>query len=137
MPARIQFTDSIGAATMSLDRLRFDDWSSDVEEISDAANVLGTGVRYREQYRVDYVASFSARKLTGEQETLSARIKLHLLSGGTIKIVTNDESGSVYTVRQNPNGSLPSMQLDTIVPVTHRLNLSVKNTVQSPLTIFY
>jgi hypothetical protein len=101
MATSIDFTDSIGSATLSNSKAdgpdRFGSWTPWQMPVGPKANSLATGQLYRWTHRTDYGARFELRHIPNSSLDVAMRLIAHLENGGTCTVNTGDASARTYT----------------------------------------
>ena len=131
----IVFDDGSGATTITSLVPRFQNWIPDTTPIGPNETALGTGQTFQWAYRTDYSATFDMGVIPPASLPDLQRLKVWLLTGGTITINTADLSAHSYTVTLKP-GSIPSWKLDQKL-LEYTLSLGVLNSAAAPLTCQY
>ena len=131
----IVFNDGSGATTLTSVVPRFQNWIPDATPIGPNETALGTGQVFQWVYRTDYTAAFDMGFIPPARLPDLQRLKVWLLTGGTITVNTGDLSANSYTVSLKP-GTVPSWKFDPKA-VEYTLSLAVLNTVAAPLTCQY
>jgi hypothetical protein len=110
--AKIDFTDGTGAATLESATPspgnRFRNWLPDDAPIGPSVPTLADATIHLWEFRKDYLASFEVPGLTMSQLVIAGRLKIHLMSGGSITITTNDSAARVHTAKLAP-GTVPTI----------------------------
>lgn len=100
MASKIDWTDSVGAASLSngkavpMDRLSA--WTPTSKPIGPGETAVGTGQRYVFPFRFDHTASFEIRDIPNTSMALMLRLEEWLLRGGQVSVTTGDSLSSVY-----------------------------------------
>jgi hypothetical protein len=136
--AIVTWTDSVGAATLSL-------WAPGVgtrvcayvprtDPIGQGRTLLATGARRMWVYRTDYTASVELRLLPVSALPLVNRLRAHLLNGGTIALDTGDGTHTYATLGLAPESDADLRLAD---PRQRRYTLSfrVLNLAASPTDV--
>lgn len=131
----IVFDDGTGATTLTSVTPRFQNWMPDTAPIGPQETALGTGVQYQWVYRTDFAATFEMPYIPASSLPDLQRLKVWLLSGGTITVNTADVSANSYTVSMKP-GTPPSWKLDQKL-LEYTLSIAVINVTAAPLTCQY
>src|SRR5688572_20707461 len=100
--AKIDFTDSIGSATLACSwpsgqARRFRTWEPFARPFGEGAHALSDGRRYQFRFRTDYGASFEIAGIANSDVDIALRLQEHLLGGGVCEVTTDDLSSRVYT----------------------------------------
>lgn len=100
MGSKIDFTDAIGAASLSNTRAvpfdRFANWVPRSTPVGPSDHALGTGQKYVFPFRDDHTATFEIRGIPNSQMATMLRLQRHLEAGGVVSVTTGDTLGSVY-----------------------------------------
>jgi len=131
----IVFNDGSGATTITAVAPRFQNWIPDSAPVGPNETALGTGQLFQWVYRTDYSAAFEMPYIPAARLPDLQRLKLWLLSGGTITVNTADLSANSYTVSLKP-GTVPSWKLDQKL-LEYTLSIAVLNQAAAPLICIY
>lgn len=131
----IVFDDGTGATTLTSVTPRFQNWVPDTAPIGPNETGLGTGQLFQWVYRTDFSASFELPYIPAARLPDLQRLKVWLLSGGTITVNTADLSASSYTVSLKPS-TTPSWKLDQKL-LEYTLSIAVLNAAAAPLICQY
>ena len=100
MAASIDFTDTIGAASLTNGKSngadRFGSWVPWQTPIGPTAEALANGIRYAWVHRTDYGARFELRHIPNDRLDIVLRLLSHLAIGGTCTVNTGDSSARSY-----------------------------------------
>lgn len=138
--ASITFTDLTGEATLSngfsapLDR--FSNWTPDAIPVGPRHEGLGTGATFMWTHRTDYVVGLEIDKMPASSLPTAQRLKLHLLTGGTCTVTTNDTAGNTYTCMLAP-GSTPEIKFTDRRRLRYTFGVHLKNSAAAPLECTY
>lgn len=115
MTASIEFTDSIGTASLSnIVNLpsRFNAWTPNRTPIGPEVGNLGTGVITRPLYRTDTTVSLEVNPVQGDSLPVALRLKLHLMKGGTVTLTSdNFLASTLFPQCVIAPGTTPSLKL--------------------------
>lgn len=131
----IVFNDGSGATTITAVAPRFQNWLPDTAPIGPNETALGTGQLFQWVYRTDFSASFELPYIPAARLPDLQRLKVWLLTGGTITVNTADLSSNSYTASLKP-GTTPSWKLDQKL-LEYTLSIAVINAAAAPLTCQY
>lgn len=142
----ITFTDATGAAQLDNGMTaiaggvgsRFVSWVSETLPVGPIKTALGTGLPYRFQFRVDYVASFEMQDIPNANVAILDRLIAWLLSGGVIQIATGDAAARTYNAYL-AEGAVPKKAQFNKQDQTWALSLRVVNDPAAavPMTCIY
>ena len=90
---------------------RFFEFVPDVDPIGPRATAVGDGATYRFGFREDYTARLRIRHLAPSQLVTALALKLALLNGETVHVVTDDSDDNDYTCTIRP-GTEPTIAND-------------------------
>lgn len=140
--AQIQFTDSVGAATLRnrnpAPADRFTNWTPLTRPVGDVRTARGTGARHMFKARTDYAASFQLADIPVKQTSglyyveIADRLVAHLLDGGTCSVQPEDGTGTVYATCGLLEGTTPELVLSDRRAILYTLSLAVVNLAGSP-----
>lgn len=138
--AYIQFTDSIGSATLdnglrnvsSGVGSRFASWVPRNTPIGARETSLGTGQQYMFRFRTDYMASFSIEHIPMASLDIVVRFVEHMLRGNTCSVYTEDLAARTYTTCGLAPGTDISVQSEDRTEQWYRLDITVINLAVSP-----
>lgn len=141
--AQIQFTDSVGAATLRnglpAPADRFAGWTPMTRPVGDVRHGLSTGTRYLFRYRTDYGVSFRLEEIPARQTSglyyvdIADRLVAHLLSGDTCSVQPEDGTGTVYATCGLLEGTTPTLELTDRGGLLYTLSLALVNLAGSPV----
>lgn len=142
MSTTITFTDTVGAATLRNGKTspadRFAGWTEMGSPVGDSAHRLSDAVLTMFRERDDFGASFELRMIPVAAVSgvrlveVAARLKYHLLNGGSCTVNTGDTASSSYTCGLYP-GSSPSLTQSNPALLEYTLSLQVVNIAGSPV----
>lgn len=142
MSTTVTFTDSVGAATLRNGKPvpadRFANWTENSLPVGDSAHRLSDGVLTMFRERDDFAASFELRMIPVAAVAgvrlveVAARLRYHLLNGGSCTVNTGDTASSSYTCGLMP-GSTPSLTLSNPAVLEYTLSLALVNIAGSPV----
>lgn len=141
--AYIQFTDSVGSATLDngLRNIasgvgsRFASWTPRNIPIGPRETSLGTGQQYMFRFRTDFLASFSIEHIPMASLDIVARFMEHMYRGGTCAVYTEDLAARSYTTCGLAPGSDINVQSEDRTEQWYRLDLMLINLAVSPTTM--
>jgi len=90
---------------------RFFSFVPDVQVVGPRRTTLGDGATYQFAFRTDYTAHLEIRHLTPSQLETALALKLALLAGETVRVVTDDADDNVYLCTLKP-GTEPEIAND-------------------------
>jgi hypothetical protein len=145
--AQIQFTDSVGAATLRNGHPapgdRFAGWTPVHNPIADAVVALGTRATHSFRFATEYGALFRLEHLPMRQTSgvyyveIAARLVAHLVDGGTCSVQPEDGSGTVYATCGLLPGTRPELAMSDRGPLLYTLSLAVVNLAGAPMVCRY
>lgn len=114
---------------------RFRDWTPFSTPVGPAVNALGTGVLYRYTFRTDYGASFRITELPNDAATMATMLRLRrwLLAGGSVQVITDDQSSRTYAECGLAPEATPDITLDNPADLRYAMSLAVINIASSPV----
>lgn len=116
MASSIQFTDSVGSATLAcswpvpFDRFR--NWVPFSRPIGEGANALAEGRRYQFQFRTDHGVRFEMPGILNTDVDIALRLMAHLIGGGLVTVNTGDASSRSYASCGLAPGTEPELTLE-------------------------
>ena len=116
---------------------RLNSFEPDVTPVGQVRELLANGDTRMWLYRTDYTATFEIRDIPNSSLALCLALKLHLMSGGTVSLVTDDTQNNVYpNCGRAPGTTIERPKLD---PVTMRysMTLALRNRDNAPLLAIY
>lgn len=141
--ASITFTDTFGAATLTNAKPgaagRFANWVPSPNPVGDSVELEGTGAIVMFQIRDDFGATFELRHIpsttvSGESMAdIAARLRRHLLLGGTCAVNTGDASSAAYPTVGLAPGTTPQLAMSDARTIEYTLTLAVINLAVSPV----
>lgn len=140
MSARIEFTDDIGAATLTNGKGtgpdRFRGWSPDVNDIASSEVPVGDGVTQQFLFRRDYIAALELPFIGAASVTTALRLKAHLNGGGEVTVFLNDQSGHEYDCVVAP-GTVATFRLEDPTNFEYVFACVLKHLSASPMVADY
>jgi hypothetical protein len=137
MPSKIDWTDAVGAASLSNGKAvpmdRFSSWTPGSEPIGPVEHAVGTGQRYVFPFRTDHTASFEIREIPNTSMALMLRLKEHLLRGGQCSVTTGDTLSSVYATCSLAPDTRPSIAMTDARELLYTFAVVLLNVAGSPV----
>lgn len=131
MSAKIDFTDTTGAATLECkwpitSARRFQNWQPYTRPVGEHAHELGTGRRHMWPHRSDRMASFEIAGIPNTDTDIAQRLIDHLLQGGTCAVDTGDGVHTYSECGLAPD-TAPELVLDDRVTLEYRFRVTLIN----------
>lgn len=141
--AYIEFTDDIGAATLTNRKPapgnRFDNWMPNSMSVGDSAQRDSDGAVFLFSYRVDWGATFELRHIPAavvagvSMLDVADRLKRHLLMGGLCAVFTEDAAARSYPTCGLASGTTPQLSQSNARTVEYDLSLALTNLAADPV----
>lgn len=132
----LYFLSGSTSVTMSCLVPRLSNWTPYTTQIGPSEVAVGTGLTYRWNHRIDYMASFEFPNITTGQVGNALNLITHLEGGNTVKVITNDASSSIYTCYMQP-GRSPDLSYTDRVNKEYTLTLYLKNASSAHMLAYY
>jgi hypothetical protein len=141
--AYIQFTDSVGTATLDngLRNVgggvgsRFSSWTPRNMPIGARETSLGTGRQYMFKFRTDYMASFSIDHIPMASLGTVVRFIEHVYNGNTCSVYTEDSASNSYITCGLPPGAEINVQSEDRSEQWYRMDVTLINLAVSPVAM--
>lgn len=136
MASNIQFTDSIGSATLAsswptpFDRFR--NWVPSSTPIGERAHSMADGRRYQFQFREDHGVRFEIAGIRNTDADIALRLMSHLIGGGLVTVNTGDASSRSYASCGIAPETEPELTLEDRQLLEYSFALSLINVATSP-----
>lgn len=145
MASTISFTDTVGAATLSNGKpgngQRFANWVPVPTPIGPMGMRASDGAITRILLRAQYGCSFELRHIPIKAVSgvrlveVAARLRYHLMNGGTCAVATGDASSSTYATCGLMPGTEPTLVQANPRTLEYTLSLSLVNLAGSPVAM--
>lgn len=114
---------------------RFFDFRTDVMRVGPRRTTLGDAVQHTFAFRTDYVARLSVRHLAPSAESTMLALKLWLMDGGAVRVITRDGNAAVYTGLTLRPGTEPTIDLEDETRQHWKFSCELRHT--SAITVDY
>lgn len=134
--AQIQWTDTIGAATLTNSKPspgnRFRGWTPFGGIKGAEEEALGTGQLFTFSFRDEYLVAFAIEAIPRSAMALMLRLQRHLAKGGTVSVQTEDSSSRTYATCCSVKGQPAQIQLSDQQSLEYTMTFTLRNVAESP-----